>query len=95
MDVRVFVTGLGYAPRGGGTVASAELDNPNPFPVDVKVLAQGRDASGRVFQERTVGPIRYVRPKTPHPIQARFLAAPLKSVEFQVIEARSYGKPER
>jgi hypothetical protein len=88
LDVQVTPGGVRLALDERGSEVSATIDNPNPVPVDVTVLAMGHDITDRLVVQEMAGPYRRIPPGGPHVIQARLDATPLERVSFKTLEVR-------
>jgi hypothetical protein len=68
-----------------GTDAWSSIENPNRVPVDVTIRVRGFDIADRAVVEKTIGPIRNLRPGAVRPIETYLDATPLKSVTFDAV----------
>jgi hypothetical protein len=68
-----------------GTDAWSSIENPNPVPVDVTIRVRGFDIADRAVVEKTIGPLRNLRPGAVRPIETYLDATPLKSVTFDAV----------
>jgi hypothetical protein len=68
-----------------GTDAWSSIENPNSVAVDVTIRVRGFDIADRAVVEKTIGPIRNLRPGAVRPIDTYLDATPLKSVTFDAV----------
>jgi hypothetical protein len=80
-NVLVTSDGVALSRDGRGTDAVGTIQNQNAFPVEVTVVAIGRDYSENAVLETKLGPYR-IKPGGSRPLQVYLDATPLKWVEF-------------
>ena len=68
-----------------GTDAWSSIENPNLVAVDVTIRVRGFDIADRAVVEKTIGPLRNLRPGAVRPIETYLDATPLKSVTFDAV----------